>query len=224
MFVLAIIPARAGSKSIKNKNLVKIKNKPLISYTIEEAKKSRLINEIYISSDSRRIIELAKFNKINYVLRPKKISSDKAKTIETIKHLIKYFKKKNNFYPDYVIILQPTSPLRKSYHIDQAIKLIIKNKKSDSLVSCVKVRHSYNPNSLMKIKSDGFLKFNKKLKRRQDKSDFYARNGAAIYIIKYPVYLSKIFGKNTIPYIMDTKSSLDIDDMHDLRKLKKILR
>ena len=212
MFVLAIIPARAGSKSIKNKNLVKIKNKPLISYTIEEAKKSRLINETYISSDSRRIIELAKFNKINYVLRPKKISSDKAKTIETIKHLIKYFKKKNNFYPDYVIILQPTSPLRKSYHIDQAIKLIIKNKKSDSLVSCVKVRHSYNPNSLMK------------LKRRQDKSDFYARNGAAIYIIKYPVYLSKIFGKNTIPYIMDTKSSLDIDDMHDLRKLKKILR
>ena len=139
-------------------------------------------------------------------------------------HLIKYFKKKNNFYPDYVIILQPTSPLRKSYHIDQAIKLIIKNKKSDSLVSCVKVRHSYNPNSLMKIKSDGFLKFNKKLKRRQDKSDFYARNGAAIYIIKYPVYLSKIFGKNTIPYIMDTKSSFDIDDMHDLRKLKKILR
>ena len=94
MFVLAIIPARAGSKSIKNKNFIKIKNKPLIRYTIDEAKKSRLINQIYISSDSKRIIKLAKFHKINYLLRPKKISSDNAKTIESVKHLIKHFKKK----------------------------------------------------------------------------------------------------------------------------------
>ena len=84
MFVLAIIPARAGSKSIKNKNLVKIKNKPLISYTIEEAKKSRLINETYISSDSRRIIELAKFNKINYVLRPKRFQAIKQKPLKQL--------------------------------------------------------------------------------------------------------------------------------------------
>ena len=160
---------------------------------------------------------------INFIKRPKILSGDRSKTIDAIKHLIKFYKKKFNFFPDYIIILQPTSPLRKSTHIDAALKMIFKNKKSDSLVSCIKIKHNFNPESLMQITKKGNLKFNKKLTRRQDKKIFYARNGAAIYITKYPVYLKKIFGKNTIPFIMNSTSSIDIDDNNDLKKFRKII-
>ena len=98
MFVLAIIPARAGSKSIKNKNIIKIKGKPLIQYTIDEAKKSKLINEIYVSSDSTKILNLAKSNKVKFVKRPKSISGDNSKTIDAVKHLAKFYKKKKVFF------------------------------------------------------------------------------------------------------------------------------
>lgn len=222
MFVLAIIPARGGSKAIKNKNIIKINKKPLIQYTFDEAKKSKYINEIYVTSDSKKIINIAIKNNINFVRRPKKISGDNSKTIEAIKHLIKYFKKKNNFYPNYIVILQPTSPLRKFNHIDKALQKIINDSKADSLVSCVKIKHNFNPDSLMKINKKGYLVFKKNIKRRQDKMTYYARNGAAIYIIKYPVYLKSIFGDRTLPFIMDEKLSLDIDDEIDLKKFRKI--
>ena len=224
MFVLAIIPARAGSKSIKNKNIIKIKGKPLIQYTIDEAKKSKLINEIYVSSDSTKILNLAKSNKVKFVKRPKSISGDNSKTIDAVKHLAKFYKKKKGFFPDYLVILQPTSPLRKSFHIDEALLKIIKNKKADSLVSCVKVNHNYDPESLMIIKKTGYLKFKKKLRRRQEKKIYYSRNGAAIYVIKYPVYLKKIFGPKTIPFIMENKHSIDINEIEDLNELRKLIK
>ena len=223
MFVLGIIPARGGSKGIKNKNLKKIKGKTLIEYTISEAKKSKLINDIYVSTDSNKIINIAKKNKINFIKRPKELSKDHSKTIDAIKHVTKFYKKKFNFFPDYIIILQPTSPLRKSFHIDKALNKIFRNKSSDSLVSCIKIKHNFNPESLMQINKNGNLVFKKTLLRRQDKKQYYARNGAAIYIIKYPIYLKKIFGKNTIPYIMDTNSSLDIDDIDDLKYFRKLI-
>ena len=223
MFVLAIIPARAGSKGIKNKNLKKIKGKTLIEYTISEAKRSKLINDVYVSTDSDKIINIAKKNKINFIKRPKEISKDHSKTIDAIKHLIRFYEKKFNFLPDYIIILQPTSPLRKSYHIDEALNKIFRDKSSDSLVSCIKIKHNCNPESLMQIDKNGNLVFKKKLLRRQDKKQYYARNGAAIYITKRPIYFNKIFGKKTIPYVMDKNSSLDIDDTEDLKYFRRLM-
>ncbi len=223
MFVLAIIPARGGSKGIKNKNLKKVKGKTLIEYTISEAKSSKLVNDIYVSTDSIKIINIAKKNKVNFIKRPRELSKDHSKTIDAVKHLTKFYKKKFNFFPDYIIILQPTSPLRKSYHIDKALNKIFRNKSSDSLVSCVKIKHNFNPESLMQINKNGNLLFKKTLLRRQDKKQYYVRNGAAIYIIRYPVYLKEIFGKNTIPYVMDVNSSLDIDDFEDLKYFRKLI-
>ena len=223
MTVIAIIPARGGSQEIKNKNLRKIKGKPLIQFTIEAAKKSNLIDKIYVSSDSDKILNFAKKMKVNYIKRPKKISTSKSKTIEAIKHLAKFLRLKKNIIPDYIVILQPTSPLRKPKHINNAIQQIKNSKKADSLVSCIKVKHNFNPESLMTIDKKGILRFKKKLIRRQDKKVYFARNGAAIYIIKYPTYLKDMFGKITIPYVMNQRSSYDIDDNEDLLLIKKLI-
>ena len=149
--ILAIIPARGGSKKIKNKNIVKIKKKPLLGYTIEQALKSKYIDEICLSSDSIKIINIAKSFGLNvFFKRPKILSTDYALTKDVVKHALKkskkYFKKKF----DYFILLQPTCPLRKSFHIDQSIKKLISSK-HNSLISICDV-DGYHPNRMKVIK------------------------------------------------------------------------
>ena len=126
--VLAIIPARGGSKGIKNKNFVKINNRYLIDYTILEAKKSKLIDKIIISTDSEKIIRIAKKSKVDFIKRPKLLSQDKTPIYPVIKHVLNFEKRINNFY-DYIVILQPTTPLKKLFMIDSGIKLIKKKKR-----------------------------------------------------------------------------------------------
>lgn len=126
MKIVAIIPARAGSTSIKNKNLIKIKNKPLISFPIIAAKKSKLINRVIVSTDSIRIKKVAlKYGAEVPFLRPKKISGFLSKDIEYLKHCIKWLKKEK-YFPDLIILLRPTTPFREIRVIDDAIKLIKK--------------------------------------------------------------------------------------------------
>ena len=134
MKIVAIIPARAGSRSIKNKNLIQIKNKPLIYYSINSAKKSNLINRIIVSTDSKKIKEVAKsYGAEVPFLRPKKISGFLSRDIKYLKHCINWLKKEN-YIPDLIVLLRPTTPFRETKIIDKAIKLVIKNK-SDSLRS-----------------------------------------------------------------------------------------
>ena len=134
MKIVALIPARAGSKSIKNKNLIKIKNKPLISFSIANAKKSKLINRVIVTTDSLKIKKVAiKHGAEVPFLRPKKISGFLSKDIEYLKHCIKWLKKEK-YYPDLIVLLRPTTPFREVKVIDKAIKLIIKNR-ADSLRS-----------------------------------------------------------------------------------------
>ena len=127
---LAIIPARGNSKRIKNKNLKKLNNKPLIYWTIKAAKKSKFISNIYITSDSLNILNYCKKLNFKTILRPKKLSGNIIMPDEAIRHA--YLKMKKKF--DYIVMLQPTSPLRTYQDIDNSIKTIIQNK-SDSLFS-----------------------------------------------------------------------------------------
>ena len=223
MSILAIIPARKGSLEVRNKNLRIINDKKLVQYTIEEAKKSKKISKIYVSSDSDQILRIAKKLKVSIIKRPKKISKSSSNTFEAVKHLINYLKKKFNYTPKIVVVLQPTSPLRKNFHIDSALNKFIKNKKADSLVSCIKVPHNFLPEKLMIFKNK-FLKFSKKIKRRQDSANYFARNGAAIYMFRYPKVKNSMYGKKTIPYLMDKISSFDIDDNEDLKIVRKFLK
>ena len=181
---LGIITARKGSKGIPNKNYKIIKGKKrLIDYTIIESIKSRYISKIAVSTDDERIIRHIKKYKIDYVIkRKKKFSRDNSKSIDAVIDVIKNFKNKDI---DLVVLLQPTSPLRKSFHIDEAIKLLCKKyKKYDSLVSITSLEEPH-PYKLKKIENGylkSFIKGSNSEIPRQNLKKIYKLNGA-IYLI-----------------------------------------
>ncbi len=184
-FFIAIIPARSGSKTIKNKNMAKVNNKPMIHWSIVEALKSDYIKEILITTNCSKIKNYSKNflknKKINLISRPDYLSGDNTKMLPVIKHAKNFSKYNNNKKLLGYILLQPTSPLRKLIDIDTACKLFIK-KKPDSLVSVVKLKHIYNPESLYLYKKNK-LKKAFKIKNsflKQNKKTYYAPNGAAI--------------------------------------------
>ncbi|MDA9026939.1 acylneuraminate cytidylyltransferase family protein [Flavobacteriaceae bacterium] len=211
-----IITARGGSKSIKKKNLSLLDGKPLLYYTITEALKSDL-DEIYLSSDDDEIIKYASQFEINIIRRPIHLASDEAKSIDVIKHVISELNSKD----DNFCLLQPTSPLRNCFHINEAMKLY----QSDtslvkSLVSVVQLDHNYNPDSLMCLSENGYLlnnNSNNNIYRRQDKPIYFARNGAAIYIFNSKDVQEKLLNGNILKFEMEKLSSIDIDTHEDLK-------
>lgn len=222
--ILAIIPARGGSKGIKDKNIIDLNGKPLIYHTIDQALKSKLIADVIVSTDSNKIAEISKKlgAKVPF-LRPSILASDTAKTIDTVIYTIEQMKKLGKEY-DYVVLLQPTQPLRRSYHIDEAIELIIKNR-GESLVSVSKVKE--HPILMRRIEKNGYMKklldINSSI-RRQDFPDFYKVNGS-IYINKIDENLTNdiSLNDNKLAYIMDEKYDLDIDEPNDLYLAKIML-
>ena len=221
MKFLAIIPAREGSRRVKNKNIRNFQNKPLIFWTIKEAKKSKFINKIIVSTDSNKIKDISlKFGAEVPFLRPKIISSNNADTHSVILHTLNFLKSKELYIPDYVILLQPTSPLRNINHIDASIKKITKDKKADSLVSVNSLENNLHPSNLMKLNSKYLSAFmnKKKIINTMNCNDIYHRNGAAIYITKYPNIKEYILGGNIIHYKMDEIFSVDINTEKDFLK------
>ena len=220
MEVLALIPARANSKSIKLKNMQILKGKPLIYYTIMSALNSKRITRTIVSSESTKILNYSK-NKVEIIKRPKKLSRDNSPTLNVVIHCLRYLKKKENYNPDILVILQPTSPFRKGSDIDTAIKLLEEHKKSDCLVSVQRVPHNFEPYSQMVLNKKGYLKNlikQKKLKiRKQDKLITYSRNGAAIYVLRRFQNINKILSGNILPFKMSMISSIDIDTKDDLQ-------
>ena len=216
--IIAIIPARGGSKGIPNKNIVKIKGKPLIAYTILSAKKSRYLDKIIVSTDSKKIARVAtSFGASVPFLRTKSLATDNAKTIDTIIYTLKKLKEKY----DAVVILQPTSPLRDQHDIDKAIELFYHEKKD--LVSISKIE--INP-YLIRSKKKGALTNlvnHTSTIRRQDLSTYYKVNGA-IYINKISrLTVNTSLNDNPIGYEMNPSHSLDIDTIDDLNEAKKRL-
>ncbi len=220
MKILAIIPARAGSKGVPNKNIREISGKPLIGYTIEEAIKSKKISKIVVSSDSEKIIKLSKKYGVETIQRPKKYSTDSAPMISVISHVIN---KKNYSEFDHIILLQPTCPLRTCKDIDLAIGKYGKNK-VDSLISVYKVEDSH-PSRMYKIKNNRLCSIQKKdtTKNRQDLNPIYLRNGAIYITKKKLIKEGKIWGGSIFPYLMSKEKSLNIDDMSDFQYAKYLI-
>ena len=220
--VLGIIPARKGSKGVINKNfrLVK-KNKRLIDYTLIAAKKSKHINKIALTTDDERIIKHSKKYKIDYILkRNKKLSTDHTKSSSVVINTLNRIK---DFKADLIILLQPTSPLRNSFHIDEAIRIFCKNyKKYNSLVS-VSLLEEPHPFKLKKIQKGFLIPFLRESNSevpRQSLKKVYKLNGG-IYLIKNENFnKKKTFFDKTMPYVMDSKFSLNIDTYDDFEKLK----
>ncbi|MBE6044613.1 MULTISPECIES: cytidylyltransferase domain-containing protein [Clostridium] len=222
--ILAVIPARGGSKGIPHKNIINFCGKPLIAYSIEAAKKSKYIDYILVSTDDREIQGVSlRYGAKAPFLRPKEISDDKSKSIDVVLHSINYLKDNDEIF-DYVILLQPTSPLRTEKDIDAAIETIIE-KEGRSLVSLCKVDE--NPILMRTIeygKLKPILKFDGDNLRRQDLPEFYIFNGA-IYINTVDMLIENrtFVDEHTIPYIMERHKSVDIDNMLDVKIAEYIL-
>tara|TARA_B100001057_G_C22868269_1_gene957557 strand:- start:3132 stop:3806 length:675 start_codon:yes stop_codon:yes gene_type:complete len=215
-----IVPARKGSKGIKNKNLVKVKKKKLIEYTLEILKKIPNKRK-YVLSDSTLVKQIAKKYNVNTsYIRTKELSKDNTKLIDNLCHFDKFIRNKIKF--KYYVVLQPTSPLRKYKDIEHSIKKILKNK-SESLFSISKsIEH---PNESIFIKNNKINYFQKKrISLRQNYKSSYFINGA-IYIFNKKLLKKKkmISIKFHTIYEMPKKRSLDLDDYQDLDIIKKII-
>ena len=223
--IIAIIPARKGSKRLVGKNMLDLKEKPLIAWTIEEALKSKYIDNIIISTDDENIINLSKqYKGINIpFIRPKELSSDIATSLDVVLHALSfYISNDKNF--DYVMLLQPTSPLRKSKDIDNSIEELTEEIKS--VVSVCETDHSpLWSNKLPENKSmKNFLSKEFLNLRSQDLHKYYRLNGA-VYIseVKYLVKEKGFLGDQTKAYIMPIERSIDIDTKIDLELCKILL-
>ena len=232
MKVLAIIPARSGSKGIPNKNIIDVCGKPLIQYSIESAlslKAKGLIEKVIISTDSDIIAQISlKLSAEVPFLRPKEISGDKSKSIDFIIHAIKYFEEINEFY-DAILLLQPTSPLRKIKHLEKSINLLKNNRQLDSLISCYKEEYindlvMYNKDKVNIDKLNPLNQNHNKGVRRQDHGDVYVRNGA-IYLTKvdYLKETNQIISDSPLLIEMKKSESINVDSIEDLEILKKII-
>lgn len=226
MNVLGLIPARGGSKGIKHKNIVKLNGTPLIFYTIAAAKKSKFINKIFVSTDDKKISTMVKQQGISVShLRPKSISKDTSTNLEVIKHTLKLLDKKENFRPDIITYLQPTSPFRTSKMIDTSIKMLI-NSNASCILGVKKIlNHPYSSfwkkqKFLKPFKSD----FTNYL-RRQDLPDLYYPTGS-IYTFwrKTLETTDSYYGKRILPYILPEESSIDIDTKFDLFLAESIIK
>lgn len=218
---LALIPARAGSKSIKNKNLANLNGIPLIHYTIEAAKMASCIDEIVVSSDGDSILEYALKQNVKPLKRPEELATDTTQSHEVILHAITHYKEFQ-----YIILLQPTSPLRNSYDIDNAFRIFLETR-ANALISVSKI-----DNKILKafmICENGYLKGicnnTYPFMPRQSLPQTYQSNGA-IYIIKRDLFLQNptFLPEKTKYYIMSDENSIDIDTQKDLDIANNILQ
>ena len=220
--ILAVIPARGGSKGLPRKNLRLLADKPLIAYSIEASLKSEYINRVVVSTEDDEIAEIAKTYGIEVIRRPIDLAKDDTPMIDVVLHVLNSME--SEYTPNIVILLQPTSPLRDNKDIDEAIKLFL-SKDCDSVVGVTENMKAYwsfevKNGYIQPIFGKEYLK-----KRRQDLPLLYLPNGS-IYITRSSIlkrHKSFYWGK-IIPYIMPPEKSIDIDTKMDLLLAEQLIK
>ena len=217
---LALIPARGGSKGIKKKNLTLLQGKPLLYYTINAAKNSKYIDKIVLSSDCDEILNYGKSQDIEILKRPREFALDNTTSDKVILHSLQFYKEYDN-----IILLQPTSPLRTTSHIDEAFEFFEKEK-ADSIISVCecdnKILKAFVNDEKDYLK--GICNNDYSFMSRQKLPKTYISNGA-IYILKIKTFLTNphFLQEKTKYYLMDEKSSIYIDTLEDFKKAAMLL-
>ncbi len=212
---LAIIPARGGSKRLPNKNILDLAGKPLISWSVNAAIKSQYIDKVMVTTDSDEIMEVAKkYGAEVPFKRPDYLSTDTAIRPDVIKHTIDFYKNENQEKFDYIVFLQPTSPLRDESHIDKAIEDMLE-KNADAMVSVCEVEHPVQWSGLLPDNKDmsNFLNDQDIKSRSQDFQIYYRLNGA-IFICDSNKFMKSgcmFLQENIFAYVMPQNVSVDID-------------
>lgn len=227
--ILAIVPARGGSKGLPGKNIRPLLGKPLIGWSIEQAKASQYIDRIYISTDSQEIADTAK----SYLegqaieLRPPELATDTAPSSAFIAYTINKLKNEGETF-DYIILLEPTSPLRDVDDIDHSIEMLLNHPVAESLLSVVRAEDA-NPSFMVTISDNGlmqpYLADTVGGMRRQDINDVYYFEGT-VYISKCSTFLEKrtFLHKKTLSYVVPKWKSFEIDDMTDFIIIEALMR
>lgn len=225
--LLGIIPARGGSRGLLDKNIRSCAGKPLIEWTIKAAAGSCYLDRVIVSTDSRRIASVAKqcCGDVPF-LRPAELATDTAATLDAIRHAVAWLKAEGEVY-EHVVLLQPTSPLRKTVDIDRAIEVYFKNGSGEghTLVSVCRIDAKYA--LLMHRTGTGMLEFALPVDtfnpRRQSLPDCFLPNGA-IYIGDLSCLKSSFYSDNTVMYEMPAERSVDVDQADDLLQAECILQ
>ncbi len=225
--ILAIIPARGGSKGVPRKNIRILSGKPLIAWTIETALACLLLDRVIVSTEDQEIAEIARTHGAEVpFLRPESLAKDDTPGLEPVIHALLWLEENQAYRPDYVLLLQPTSPLRISQDIKRAIEKL-KSSNSEAIISVTPVKH--HPYWTKRLTDDGKLKDFLLVDHpllRQDLPPAYALNGA-IYLATRDVVLQQhsfYAQNNTNGYVMPPERSLDIDSSWDFEVADLILR
>jgi CMP-N-acetylneuraminic acid synthetase len=225
--VLGLIPARANSKRLPGKNTKLLAGKPLIQWSIEAGRSCAHIDVVCVSTDDDKIAKISLELEADVpFIRPDELANDMALTVDVVRHAIEFYRSKNIDF-GYVVLLQPTSPLRTAVHVTKAIELFIE-KKADAVISVCKMEHSPLWSNL--IPEDGslrsFIRDDVKNVRSQDLSDYYRLNGA-IYIVNVDRLLeqnSLFLTDNIFSYKMAVTESVDIDEGSDFTYADFLMR
>jgi CMP-N,N'-diacetyllegionaminic acid synthase len=226
--VLALIPARGGSKGIPGKNLVPLAGRPLIAHTIACARAVPEIGRVIVSTDCDEIAQCATSLGAEVpFLRPPEISADDTPMLAVLQHLLGWLRAAGTA-PEGIVLLQPTSPLRRPESIAAALALF-HARQADSVVSVTAVPHHCTPGSLLRMDADGrvapaFPEMAQAL-RRQDKPLFHARNGPAVLVLRPDVIdAGQLYTARTYGFPMSRRESFDIDEREDLAIAEALLR
>jgi CMP-N-acetylneuraminic acid synthetase len=216
---LGLIPARGGSKGIPAKNLVDLAGKPLLAWSIEAANASTCLATVVVSTDDRAVAETAAGLGATVLDRPAALAADDSPMIDVVLHAVEALPGH-----DAICLLQPTSPLRRSTHVDDAVELLERSG-ADGVVSVVEVPHQYVPGSLLTLVGERLVPLDPDGPTlRQDKPVLYARNGPAVLVVRAEGLAARgLYGGVLLPYAMDARHSVDVDGPFELELARLLI-
>ena len=215
--MIAIIPARGGSKGLPKKNMKIFNGKPLIQATIDAAKNSKFLDSVYVSTDDNEISDFSKSCGVESpFLRPKDLAGDESLINETLKYMITKLESEHSLKLDSVVLLQPTSPLRTAQDIDNAITMF-NQKSADSVISFVELDHPIAWNRKLDKDNRVQLIEDGSFSNRQEHDSTYYPNGAIYVLTKQMVMSDRFYSENTFAYLMPRERSVDIDDLFQFK-------
>ena len=215
---IALVPARGGSIGIPRKNMAPLGGRPLVAWTIEAALASEAVTRTVVSTEDEEIAAVARAAGAEVLTRPDELAADETPMRDVIEHALDELGG-----VEVIVLLQPTSPLRRAEHVDTAVELL-RTTGADSVVSVVEVPHRYRPGSLMALDGDRLVRLAEDhAATRQEKPAVYARNGPAILVLRADRIGTDLYGGDCRAYVMDPRDSVDVDDPFDLELAELLL-
>jgi CMP-N-acetylneuraminic acid synthetase len=218
MRVLGVVPARGGSKGVSNKNLRLLAGRPLLAYTAEAARASQRLTRVVLSTDDPVIADTGRALGLDVpFLRPASLAADDTPMLPVLQHAVRALAL-GGFDTDVVVLLQPTSPLRRARHIDAAVDLLASSG-AESVVSVTEVPHQFSPVSVLTLDDGRLQPFGggPTILRRQDKPRVFARNGPSVLAVRVSTLeRGSLYGDDCRALVMSAEESVDIDSVADL--------